>query len=161
MSIDLDVVPTRAEAITPAELTRAWRAMDPGMGLAVSRLHAGVRQRPAAELPLAVGGFYVVEFSDGIEVSLLVSDNVAMGCDEEEEIAEFGDPRLHSDLIATWRVVGHTYVVTLSGGAYGKPSIHRMEQLTGIIADLVHGYVLVLDPWYSRPRGMYAPGTFP
>lgn len=42
-----------------------------------------------------------------------------------------------------------------------KPSIRRMEQVAGVIAELVQGYVLILDPWYSRPWGMYAPGTFP
>lgn len=161
MSIDLWIAPTRKETITPAELARACLAGPSQQGLTVRRFQAGVPEVPPVEMPLAVDGFYVVEFSDGINVSLLISDNVAAGCDEEGEIAEFGDPSDHAELIAKWRAVGHSYVITLSGGAYGEPRIRRMEQLTGAIATLVQGYVLVLDPWYSRPRGLYAPGTFP
>lgn len=159
MSINLEIVSTRTELLTPAEVMSAWGAHYPDIRLAFAEVPT--RIRPPAELPLPLGGYYGMEFSDGIVVGLFIVDSVAMGCDEEEEIAEFGDPRDHAELIARWRAVGHSYDVTLSGGAYGKPLIRRMEQVAGVIAGLVQGYVMVLDPWYSRPRGLYGPGTFP
>lgn len=161
MSITLDIGPTRAALVTARELSDRWGVEHADLKLTVARLRSGVREYPPAEQPLSVDASYVIEFSDGIEVSLLISDNVSSGCDEEGEVSEFGDPSHHSEFIARWRAVGHTYVVILSGGAYGKPFIHRMEQVAGVIAGLVQGHVMVLDPWYSRPRGLYGPGTFP
>lgn len=158
MSITLEVVPTRVELVTPGEVMSAWGKHNPNIQLVFAEVPT--RNRPPTDLRLPLGGYYGLEFSDGIEVGLFILDNVAMGCDEEGEIAEFGDTEPYADLIATWKSIGHSYDVTLSG-AYGIPSIRRMEQVAGVIAGLVQGYVMVLDPWYSRPRGLYGPGTFP
>ncbi|MEZ4435364.1 MAG: hypothetical protein R3F65_23420 [bacterium] len=160
MSISLDIVPTVPRLLTPAELANEWSAGFPDAELTIRRIRPGGLDRLPTEVPLALGGYYALEWSDGVDSGLSIYSNVAMGCDEEGEIAEFGDPSHHAHLIATWRAIGHTYTLTLSGG-YGAPSIRRMEQVAGVISHLVKGYVLVLDSWYSRPRGLYAPDTFP
>lgn len=155
MSIDLEVLSTRAALITPAELDAAWRAVSSDPPPELRRLDDGMLA--SWEMLLVMGGQYALHFAAGHAIGFGVSENRASHVDERSYLAEFGDAADIEDIADAWARAGHTYDFTLSG-AYWRRDVAEMILAAAVTARVVGGLVSALEPLPTGlARGLYRP----
>lgn len=156
MSIDLEVLSTRAALITPAGLDAAWRAVSSDPPPELRRLDDGMLA--PWEIPLVMGGQYALHFAAGHAIGFGVSENRASHIDERSYLAEFGDAADIEDIADAWARAGHTYDLLLSG-TYRRQYVGDMTLAAAVVARIVDGLVIALEPLPTGlGRGLYRPG---
>lgn len=156
MSIDLEVLSTRAALITPAELDAAWRAVSSDPSPEIRGLDDGMLA--PCEVPLVMGSQYALHFAAGHAIGFGVSENRASHVDERSYLAEFGDTADIEDIADAWARTGHTYDLLLSG-TYQRQHVGDMTLAAAVVARIVDGRVIALEPLpMGLKRGVYRPG---
>lgn len=155
MGLDLEVLSTRRDVISPAEFARAWRQRYNSPAPKFRQLGTG--EAPASTSPFALDGHYSMHFADGNGPGFDVSRNHPDEMDEQTYLEDFGDASHLVEIIDGWRRAGHTYGLTLNG-QYGASDVQRFEHVAEVLGALAGGLIIALTPLpFGRGRGLYRP----
>lgn len=167
MSIDLNIAPQKAGAITWGNLCRQWRhrlgeagADMLGPEPQLCRIGESV---PVAEDDLLVpSSHYFLTLAVPCTLSLSVMDNSG-NLDETLYLEDYGrnlDAARIAELAEQWRRVGYYYELSSGGGrASNEPAL--FIALVSALADLCDGHVIVMnDGVFDLGVGVYTPAQF-